>query len=133
MKRTFTSVLASSALILAFGGVRAAQEPGAQPQPRDDPEKQREIIAKIMAKKLHHTHQLITALAVEDFARLADEAMELKRIGEATLSKVSPNMNYVKYCGEFTSLAEELARRANDHDLNGATLSYVRLTINCVE
>lgn len=132
MKAAVTSALASS-LILVLGGVRAAQGPGIPPTPREDPEQQRKILAPIMAKKLRHTQQLIAALAVEDFARVASDARELKLIGEATLSKVSPNLDYVRYCGEFTALADELARRARDHDLNGVTLSYVRLTINCVE
>lgn len=133
MKAALTCVLASSVLIPVLAGVGAAQRPSAPPKPRDDPEKQRQVIAKIMAKKLHHTHRLITALAVEDFAQLADDARELKLIGEATLAKVSPDLDYVRYCGEFTAVADELARRARDHDLNGSTLSYVRLTINCVE
>ena len=133
MKAALTSVLVSSVLISILGGIGAAQEPGPNGKPRDDPEQQRKVIDKIMAKKLYHTHQLITALAVEDFALLANDARELKLIGEATLSKVSPDLDYVRYCGEFTELADELARRAKDHDLNGATLSYVRLTLNCVE
>jgi hypothetical protein len=126
-------VLASSILILPLAVIGVAQGPGAQPKLRNDPGQQGEVIAKIMAKKLHHTQQLIAALAVEDFARLANDARELKLIGEATLLKVSPELDYVKYCGEFTAIADELARRAKDHDLNGSTLSYVRLTINCVE
>ena len=126
-----TSLLA--ALVLVLGGVRAAQEPGAQPNARDDTEQQHKILAPVMAKKLRYAHQLMTSLATEDFARLANDARELKLIGEATLSKVSPDLDYVRYCGEFTELADELARRAKDHDLNGATLSYVRLTLNCVE
>lgn len=133
MKVSMTSASALVVLILVLGGVRAAQEPGTQPKARVDPERQRTILAKVMAKKLHHTQQLIRALALEDFAQLAIDAGELKQLGEESLTKISPNLDYIKYCGEFTSLAEELARRAKDHDLNGSTLSYVKLTINCVE
>ena len=96
MKAAVTSALASSTLILVLGGFRAAQGPGIQPTPHEDPEQQRKILAPIMAKKLRHTQQLIAALAVEDFARLASDARELKLIGEATLSKVSPNLDYVR-------------------------------------
>ena len=128
-----TSVLASSVLILILGGVRAAQGPGTRPEPRNDPGEQRKILSRAMAKKLQPTHELITSLALEDFARLADNARTLKQIGEDTLSKASPNLTYIKYASEFVSLCEELARRAKDQDLNGATVSYVRLTINCVE
>jgi hypothetical protein len=133
MRAATTGVLASSALILILGGVRAAQGPGTRPEPRNDPAEQHKILARAMAKKLQPTHELITSLALEDFDRLADNARTLKQIGEDTLSKVSPNVTYIKYAAEFVSLAEELARRAKAQDLNGATVSYVRLTINCVE
>jgi hypothetical protein len=54
-------------------------------------------------------------------------------LGEESLRRISPNLTYLKYCGEFTSIAEELERRAKEEDLNGATLSYIKLTVNCVE
>ena len=131
MKAALTSLLA--ALVPVLGVVRAAQEPGAQPNARDDTERQHKILAPVMAKKLRYAHQLMTSLATEDFARMAIDAGELKRIGETTLMKVSPNQEYVKYAIEFSSVVEELGRRARAHDLNGVTLSYTRLTMNCVE
>jgi hypothetical protein len=133
MKAALTSLLAASALVLALGGVRAAQERGAQADTRDNLEQQRKILAPIMAKKLRYSHQLMTSLVTEDFAHMAIDAGELRRIGETTLMKVSPSQEYVKYAIEFSSVVEELGRRAKAHDLNGATLSYLRLTMNCVE
>jgi hypothetical protein len=133
MKPAITSVLSGAVLILAFGGVRALRGDQGEPSPRDNAGEQMKVLGPAMALKLRHTHELITALAVEDFDRLADNALTLKRIGRDTLWKVSPNLNYVKYSSEFAAIADELARCAREHDLNGATLSYVRLTINCVD
>jgi hypothetical protein len=76
---------------------------------------------------------LITSLTIEDFAQMALDVRELKLIGETTLMKVSPNLEYVKYSTEFSSGVEDLGRRAKAQDLNGATLSSIRLTMNCVE
>jgi hypothetical protein len=126
-------VLASSIMILAFVGVRAAQEPPGRTGPQLEAERQHKILAPIMDKKLRYTHRLITSLAVEDFKQMALDARELKLIGETTLMKVSPDLDYVKFSTEFSSVTEELANRAKAHDLNGATLSYIRLTINCVD
>ena len=39
----------------------------------------------------------------------------------------------MKYATEFVSIVDELDRRAKEEDLNGATVSYIRLTMNCVE
>jgi hypothetical protein len=41
------------------------------------------------------------SLATEDFAHMAVDAGELRRIGETTLMKVSPSQEYVKYAIEF--------------------------------
>ncbi len=42
-------------------------------------------------------------------------------------------MEYIKFSAAFSSVVEELGRRAKAHDLNGVTLSYIRLSMNCVE
>ena len=125
--------LGASALVLAMAGALAAQGPALPQNPRDDPEQVRKVLNQAMAKKLKHAQELVAALALEDFVRLADNARTLRQIGQDTLWKVSPNLTYVKYSAEFASAAEELERRAKERDLNGATLSYVRLTISCVE
>ncbi|MDR3639038.1 MAG: hypothetical protein P4L84_34860 [Isosphaeraceae bacterium] len=115
--------------VAVVAGTIAAQRLDAQ----DRPEAQRKILAIEMEKKLKRAQALLTCLAFEDFDALADNARSLKQIGEQTLAKVTPDLAYVKYSAEFVSLADELERRAKDKDLNGATLSYIRLTINCVE
>ena len=124
--------LIAAALPLALASLLAAQGPKPSP-PLDDAEKQREEIAKVMGDKLKNAQDLVAALAIENYPMLADRANVLKRIGSSSLARVSPNVEYLKYSAEFTSLAEELERRARARDLNGATLSYIRLTINCVE
>jgi hypothetical protein len=133
MKAALTRLLCGAVLVLALGGAWALRAEQERASPRNDAEEQMKILGPAMALKLKHTHDLITALAVEDFDRLADSAEALKRVGRDTLWKVSPNLAYVKYSSEFTMIADELARSAREHDLNGATLAYVRLTINCVD
>jgi hypothetical protein len=88
---------------------------------------------QLMKKKLQHTQFLIDGLAREDFALIHDHASELKKLGEGSFKRISPNLTYVKFTAEFVSICDELDRRAKEQDLNGATLSYIRLTINCVE
>jgi hypothetical protein len=56
MKAALTSLLAASVLVLALGGVRAAQERCAQADTRDDLEQQGKILAPIIAKKLRYSH-----------------------------------------------------------------------------
>ncbi|WP_435009325.1 hypothetical protein P12x_000577 [Tundrisphaera lichenicola] len=133
MKSAWIILLCASVAALSLGGVRAAQQPKDQPDAREAAEQQRKALSAAMAKKLRYAHQLLTSLAIEDFAKMTIDAGELKRLGETTLMKISPDLEYIKYSTEFSSIAEELGRRAKEHDLNGATSSYIRLTMNCVE
>jgi hypothetical protein len=122
---TIRNVLAILSLLLTamFAGVFAAR---AQVQKPDE-------LKRMMTEKLKHSQVLLGGLAEEDFPLIRDRARELRNIGEASLKQVSQNLTYVKYCAEFVSIAEELERRAKEEDLNGVTLSYIRLTVNCVE
>jgi hypothetical protein len=87
----------------------------------------------IMVQKLKHSQALLEGLSQEDFDLIRDRARELRKIGEESLARIAPNLTYVKYATEFVTIVDELDRRAKEEDLNGATVSYIRLTINCVE
>ncbi len=130
---TIATSLVTAVLVVAFGWVPALQGGQEKASPGDDTERQFKVLQQAMDMKLKHTHELITCLAVEDFEKLGKNAEALKRIGRDTLWKVSPSVAYIKYSTEFTAISDELARCAKEKDLNGATLAYVRLTINCVD
>lgn len=124
----------TSVYALVFAALLAVVPIAAQETaPRPEATSRRESLQRAMAEKLKCSQSLLTGLAIEDFVAIADNAVVLKRIGESTLTKVAPDLTYIKYSTEFTSLADDLARRAKEKDLNGATVAYIRLTINCVE
>ena len=119
------SGLASLATVLAVASFSAISAGGGEPK--------REDIRPFMRQKLKYAQSLIEGLANEDFDLIRDNARSLRKVAQDAQWKVSPNLTYVKYSAEFASIADELARRANEKDLNGVTLSYIRLTINCVD
>ena len=41
--------------------------------------------------------------------------------------------DYVALTTEFQRYADDLARNAKEHNIDGATLAYVKLTMNCVQ
>jgi hypothetical protein len=117
--------LAILALVLVAAVVGAFSAAGQEP-PKND-------LKQIMERKLKHAQTLLEGLAEEDFPLIRDNARELRKVGEDSLKRISPNLTYVKYVAEFVSIVDELDRRAKDENLNGTTLSYIRLTMNCVE
>jgi hypothetical protein len=59
----------------------------------------------------------------------------LKRLSEAAEWEVPtiPNAgDYVIFTSEFQRLADEMDHKAKDKNIDGATLAYLRLTMNCV-
>ena len=110
-------------LVALSGGVFSAR--GQEPRKNN--------LKPIMEQKLKHSQALLEGLAQEDFVLIRDRRRELRRIGEESLTRIAPNLTYVKYATEFVTIVDELDRRAKEEDLNGATVSYIRLTINCVE
>jgi hypothetical protein len=98
------------ALVVVSVGVIAA---GGQEPKRPD-------VRPFMRQKLRHAQFLIEGLAIEDFGMIRDNARALRKIAGDAQWRVSPNLTYVKYSAEFAGIADELERRANEKDLNGA-------------
>ena len=57
----------------------------------------------------------------------------MRELSEDARWRVSPNANYLRLSAEFQDVAGELAAKAKERNLDGATLAYVKLTMNCVK
>ena len=86
-----------------------------------------------MRQKLDHSKNVIEGLALEDFAMIAKNAKAMRELSEDARWRVSPNINYLRLSAEFQDIADELAAKAKGKNLDGATLAYVKLTMNCVK
>jgi hypothetical protein len=110
------------ALVLAAGGTSFSVQG----------EQQGDIRA-FMRQKLEHSQKLLEGLTLEDYGLVAENARALKELSQDTRWRVSPNVNYLRLSAEFQDLADELARKAKEKNLDGMSLAYVRLTLNCVK
>lgn len=90
------------------------------------------VLRKFMRQKLEYSQALLEGLALEDFALLAKNAKALRQLSEDAQWRVSPNINYLRLSNEFQGLADELAQKAEDRNLDGATLGFFKLTNNCI-
>jgi hypothetical protein len=108
----------STVVLAAFG---AEQEPRSR--------------AEFMRMKLEFSKKVLEGLTLEDYPGITKSARALKRLSEAAEWEVPtiPNATeYVAFTGEFQRVADELAQKAKDRNIDGATLAYLRLTMNCV-
>jgi len=86
-----------------------------------------------MRQKLEHSQRILEGLTLEDYSMVAKHAGALKELSKDARWRVSPNINYLRMSAEFQDLADELATKAKQRNLDGASLAYVRLTLNCVK
>src|SRR4051812_46489323 len=87
-----------------------------------------------MREKLGHSKGILDGLAREDFSRIAEGARALQAMREiGTWAAPSRPVadRYRIYSLEFQELTGELVAKAEEKNLDGATLAYLRLTMNC--
>lgn len=89
-----------------------------------------------MRQKLEYSKNVLEGLSLEQYDLIEKNAKALKLLSQAAEWEVPmiPNAtDYVAMTAEFQRYADELARCAKQSNIDGATLAYVKLTMNCVQ
>lgn len=92
--------------------------------------------SEFMRQKLEFSKNIIEGLSLEQFALVEKNARALKVLSQAAEWEVPtiPNAtDYVALTTEFQRYTDELARNAKQRNIDGATLAYLKLTMNCVQ
>lgn len=99
------------------------------------PGQDRDHRKEFMREKLGHSKDILDGLTGQDFDQIAKAARALQAMREvgtwAAPSRFEAE-RYKTYSLEFQELTGELIAKAKRQDLDGATLVYLRLTVNCV-
>ncbi len=85
-----------------------------------------------MRRKLDHSGMILEGISTENFEAISQGTAGLRKAGEAAKWHVLPTDDYLRFASEFRRLLDRLDENAAAEDLEGATLSYVELTLNCV-
>jgi hypothetical protein len=101
-------------------------------QIRSNAERPNEV-SVFMKAKLTHSQKLIEGLAIEDYDLLAKNAQQLALLSQESTWKVLQTEDYLRYSNEFRHSVDALREAADDKSLDGATLAYVQMTMNCVK
>jgi hypothetical protein len=86
-----------------------------------------------MKLKLEHSQKLLEALAIEDFASMKQHAQKLGTLALDENWEVLTTREYLDYSAEFQRIAARISKAADRESLDGATVGYVQLTLNCVD
>jgi hypothetical protein len=88
-----------------------------------------------MRQKLEFSKKVLEGLTLEDYDAITKGAHALKRLSMASEWEVPtiPNVpDYIAFTNEFQRLTDDLSEKAKAKNIDGATLAYLRLTMNCV-
>lgn len=90
-------------------------------------------VREFMRAKLNHSQRVLEGLTLQDFDLVAKHAQELSLLSEAAQWQVLQTPEYLHRSQEFRRVADRLTAAAREKNLDGATLSYVELTMECVQ
>jgi hypothetical protein len=120
--------LSLAGLTLIAAGVVATR--GQEPLP-GQPGKR----AQFMRQKLEFSKDILDGLTREDYGLVATGARKLRLLSQASEweDPIMPDpAEYLRHSAEFQRLTSELGAKARDRNIDGATLAYVQLTMNCI-
>src|SRR5262245_56097522 len=90
--------------------------------------------AQVMQVKLQRFQALLEAITKEDYKAMEANASSLARIGEMTaFLRAYKTEEYEVQARAFKRAAATLAAKAEDKNLDGATLAYLDMTMGCVK
>lgn len=112
------ALLAATVVVLSI--------PGHAQQPDDN-------LVPFMRAKLMHTQKVMEGMALDDYDLISKSAQELALISQASNWQVLQTAEYRRQSQEFRRSAEALKAAADKKNLDGCVLSYVEVTMRCVQ
>lgn len=85
-----------------------------------------------MQRKLDDSREIVSGLAREDYDLISKSAQDLMLLSHESEWNVFQSDSYIRMSREFRGSAERLRDTANQKNLDGATLAYFEVTLNCV-
>lgn len=93
----------------------------------------RDTLRVFMRAKLDHSQKVLEGLATDDMALVAKHSQELALLSHAANWQVMQTEDYLNHSLEFRRSANAVTKAAREKNLDGATLAYVSMTMNCVK
>ena len=95
-------------------------------------EQQVNDVKDFMRAKLAHSQKVLEGLTLEDFDLIAKHSQEMNLLSKATNWQVLQTPEYLRQSQDFQHATEALTEAAKKHNLDGAALAYVEVTMKCI-
>lgn len=98
----------------------------------EDDENER-LLLKFMEKKLTSSSQILRGLMTEDFELIRENAGNLLEMSKEERWRASNDMMYLQHSTQFQNAVKELVTAAEKQSIDGASLQWVNVTMNCMQ
>jgi cytochrome c556 len=124
MRRRIVGAIGALTLagIALFAGLRAIAAPKVEADTK-----------ALMRKKLQHAQAILEGLTLEDLKKVKAGADELNLISLEAQWLTAHSPRYNQLSSEFRVAVDKVASAADNGNLDGATLAYVKVVTSCVD
>ena len=95
-------------------------------------EQEEKPVETFMHAKLAHSQSILEGLAVENYDQIAKSSQSLTLLSEEAGWNVIQTAEYARQSDLFRRNTRTLTDASRKHNLDGATLAFVQVTLNCV-
>ena len=118
---------AAGIVVLAVAAVTGPRPTAAESTTRPDQ------VAVFMRAKLAHSQNVLEGLAIEDYDLIDKGAQELSLASEDASWQVLQTEDYARQSADFRRSCDSLRKAAKSHNLDGAALAWMEVTMKCVQ
>ena len=119
--------VAAGIVVLAVAAVTGSRPTADESTTRPDQ------VAVFMRAKLTHSQNVLEGLAVEDYDLIDKGAQELSLASEDASWQVLQTEDYARQSADFRRSCDSLRKAAKSHNLDGAALAWMEVTMKCVQ
>lgn len=96
-------------------------------------QKEERSLDKFMYQKLDRSSFILRGLMTEDFKLISENADKLLEMSHEEQWRASNDMMYLQHSGQFRSAVEDLRNKAEKHNIDGASLAWINVTMSCMQ
>ena len=89
-------------------------------------------VSKFMTRKLDDARSIVAGLTTENYELISKSAQDLMLLSHEADWNVIQSQKYLRMSGDFRASAERLRDTAKEKNIDGSTLAFFEVTMNCV-
>ena len=90
-------------------------------------------VAPLMRRKLDRAKNILEGLTLEQFDKIESNARQLRLLSTEAGWTIIQTKEYIQQSEDFRRACDSIEKAAKAKDIHRAALSYVALTVRCVE